>query len=313
MPADPMELVAPPADLAMAQAVRISRPSQASSDPPATASLLPQPSPRPSRWRSRVLAVAAFLIAWSAIALLWEIDAAQGWLNRRVLPPPSSFVVYLLHGPGAAGIGYNKVTYQQAIIDTLMRVGTGFLIGLTVAIGTATMICASRPVRLFVQPIVQTIAPIAPVAWIPLAISLLGIGSRAAILVVALAIFGGVATAAVAAFDSVPQEHLHAARLLGARGPLLWWQVILPAAAPALVTVARLSFFGAWMAVLAGEMAGISSGLGALIMLGQQQFNMNLVMVGVVTIGALGFAVDRLLLVAGRRIVWWEHRGRHPL
>jgi len=308
MSADPRALVASPADRLIEPAVRISRPARAHTDEIAPAAL----PPRPAVWRGRALAVAAFLIAWAAIALLWEIGAAQGWLNRRVLPPPSSFIVYLLHGPGAAGIGYNKVTYQQAIIDTLMRVATGFLIGLVAAIGVATLIWAWRPVRLFVQPIVQTIAPIAPVAWIPLAISLLGIGSPAAILVVALAIFGGVATAAVAAFDSVPQEHLHAARLLGARGPLLWWRVILPASAPALVTVARLSFFGAWMAVLAGEMAGISSGLGALIMLGQQQFNMNLVMVGVVTIGALGFAVDRLLLVAGRRIVWWEHRGRRP-
>jgi NitT/TauT family transport system permease protein len=68
------------------------------------------------------------------------------------------------------------------------------------------------------------------------------------------------------------------------------------------MTVARMSFFGAWM-------AGINSGLGALIMFGQQQFNMRLVMIGIVTIGLLGFLVDRLLLVFQKRLLWWENRG----
>jgi NitT/TauT family transport system permease protein len=57
-------------------------------------------------------------------------------------------------------------------------------------------------------------------------------------------------------------------------------------------------------------MAGINSGLGALIILGQQQFNMKLVMSGIVTIGILGFAVDQLLAWLGRRLIWWEGRSR---
>jgi ABC-type nitrate/sulfonate/bicarbonate transport system permease component len=63
------------------------------------------------------------------------------------------------------------------------------------------------------------------------------------------------------------------------------------------------------MAVLAGEMAGINSGLGALIMFGQQQFNMRLVMIGIVTIGLLGFLVDRLLIVFQKHLLWWENRA----
>jgi len=68
----------------------------------------------------------------------------------------------------------------------------------------------------------------------------------------------------------------------------------------------RMSFFAAWMAVLAGEMAGINSGLGYLIIMGQQMYNMQLVMVGIIAIGVVGFALDRLLLLAQRKIVWWE-------
>jgi ABC-type nitrate/sulfonate/bicarbonate transport system permease component len=63
------------------------------------------------------------------------------------------------------------------------------------------------------------------------------------------------------------------------------------------------------MSVLAGEMAGINSGLGSLVIMGQQQFQMKLVMAGLVTIGLLGFVFDRLLLLVRRRLLWWEARG----
>jgi len=116
-------------------------------------------------------------------------------------------------------------------------------------------------------PLARTIAQIAPVAWIPLAITVVGLGSGAAIFVVFMGIVGSATVAAVAALDDVPDEYRKVARLLGAAGANYWLRVIVPAAAPALVTTMRMSFFGAWMAVLAGEMAGISSGLGALISL----------------------------------------------
>jgi len=259
---------------------------------------------------SRAVAIGSFLMAWLVVGLLWELLAAKGILNGRVLVPPSSFLPYLMQGPGAAGIGYNKVTFDTAILATLMRVMVGFLLALAASLLGAILICAIRPFRLALLPLARTIAPIAPVAWIPLAITVVGLGSGSAIFVVFMGIVGSATVAAVAALDDVPDEYRKVARLLGAKGTSYWWRVIVPAAAPALVTTMRMSFFGAWMAVLAGEMAGINSGLGALIILGQQQFNMKLVMSGIVVIGVLGFVIDQLLAWLGRRLVWWE--SRHP-
>ncbi len=122
--------------------------------------------------------------------------------------------------------------------------------------------------------------------------------------------------ATAAAISSVPEELLKTARSLGLSGIRLWLWVVFPAVSPSLLTIIRVNFFAAWMAVLAGEMAGINSGLGALIILGQQQFNMKLVMAGIITIGIIGFAIDRLMLFLQRRLLWWEqgrltggHRG----
>lgn len=254
-----------------------------------------------------------FALAWLILGAIWEIGATRGWLNRRVLPPPSDLLPYLVTGNLTAGIGEGQTTLGGAIVDTLWRVSVGFLIGLIGSLVSAVLIVTVRPARLLFFPIIQTVAPIAPVAWIPLAISVAGIGSGAAVLIVVLTIFGSVTASAVAAFDAVPHEYITVGRLLGARGPRLLRRVILPAAAPRLMTVARMSFFGAWMAVLAGEMAGINSGLGALIMFGQQQFNMRLVMIGIVTIGLLGFLVDRLLLAFQKQLLWWEDRTKRQV
>lgn len=247
-----------------------------------------------------------FLLAWLLLAGLWELGTTVGFLNRNILPPPSVVIPYVIQGPGSAGIGPQQVSYGEAILKTLFRVITGLSLGLFAAIPLGVLLALVNPLKQFVMPMIQTIAPIAPVAWIPLAISLLGIGDQSAIFVVFMGVFAVMTIATAAAIEGVPPELIKTARSLGAKDYHLWLWIILPAISPSLLTIVRVNFFAAWMAVLAGEMAGINSGLGALIILGQQQFNMRLVMTGVITIGILGFAIDRLILLVQRQLLWWE-------
>jgi ABC-type nitrate/sulfonate/bicarbonate transport system permease component len=247
-----------------------------------------------------------FLVGWAVLALGWELGAATQILNPDILPPPSQVIPYLLGGDLSAGIGPQQVSYGEAIVRTLVRVTVGLTLGILAALPLGTVIVAIPAVRQFAMPIVQTIAPIAPVAWVPVAIALVGTGDQSAIFVVFMGIFAVMTLATVAAISAVPEELLKTARSLGVSGIDLWLQIVFPAAAPSLLTIVRVNFFAAWMAVLAGEMAGINSGLGALIILGQQQFNMKLVMAGIITIGIIGFAIDRLMLFVQRRLLWWD-------
>lgn len=277
------------------------------SKPVSTKLKLP-PRPRPVRPQplQRLVPIVSFLASWAAIALLWEIGAATGIINGDILPPPSKVVPYFIQGPGSAGIGPQQVSYGEAVISTLLRVSIGLILGILAAIPLGTVLAIVPWCRQFVMPMVQTIAPVAPVAWVPVAIALVGTGDSAAIFVVFMGVFAVMTLATAAAISNVPGELVKTAKSLGAKGGFLWTKVVLPSAAPSLITIVRVNFFAAWMAVLAGEMAGINSGLGALIVLGQQQFNMKLVMVGVITIGLLGFAIDRLLLLLQRRLLWWN-------
>lgn len=277
-------------------------------------SVAPAPPPlaigAPSRsWRrhaGKLSGPLSFLFAWAVLLGLWELGAALNWFSDRILPPPSQTIPFVLAGEAVVGFGTQRTGLLESIGVTLLRIAAGLVAGLVAAIGVAVLILQVKVLRALVLPIVQSIAPISPVAWVPFAIAIVGIGDGAAIFVVFMAIFGSMCCAAVAAFDAVPDEYRKVARSMSV-GPFeMWRTVLLPAAAPSLMTMVRMSFFAAWMAVLAGEMAGINSGLGYLIITGQQMYNMNLVMVGVIAIGVVGFALDRLLLVAQRRIVWWE-------
>jgi ABC-type nitrate/sulfonate/bicarbonate transport system permease component len=254
---------------------------------------------------SRVAPVAWFAIAWALLLGFWELGGATGFLNPKILPPPSETLPYLLSGAASIGFGTQRTGLFEAALITLGRVFMGFGAGLVCALLLGALIVEYKPLRRLALPIVQTLAPVSPVAWIPFAIVIVGIGAPAAVLVVFMAIFGSMTLASVAAFDGVPREYLKVAQNLATPKPRMWLRVMLPAAAPDIMTVARMSFFGAWMAVLAGEMAGINSGLGYLIIMGQQMYNMRLVMVGIVCIGLIGLTIDRLLLLAQRHIVWW--------
>jgi NitT/TauT family transport system permease protein len=256
-------------------------------------------------WRS----IAGLAGAWVLLATVWEAGARVGILNPAILPPPSQFIPYLIETSGAVGLGVNKVSYAAALVETVIRVGAGFGLGVGAGLVVGTLLSAVPWARAVGVPVAQILAPIAPIAWIPLAIVLFGTGDGAAVFVVFMGIAASMTLATVAALGGVPGEYIKSARSLGSKGWRLWLRVTLPAAAPGIATAVRLSFFAAWMSVLAGEMAGINSGLGSLVILGQQEFQMKLVMAGLVTIGLLGFLFDRSLLLIRRRVLWWETRG----
>lgn len=274
--------------------------------PPRASTGRPMKPTAASRYRAGFSTLAWFAAAWGLLVALWEIGAAHGVLNPQILPPPSQTLPYLLEGSTSIGFGVQRTSLLQATLATVLRIALGLSLGVTAALGCAALIFEFMPGRRLVMPIVQTLAPVSPVAWIPFAIAVVGIGAPAAVFVVFMAIFGSVTISAVAALDAVPNEYLKVAVTLGTPRRRIWRKVLIPAAAPAIMTTLRMSLFGAWMAVLAGEMAGINSGLGYLITMGQQMFNMKLVMVGIVTIGVIGFLMDRGMLLLQRRLIWWE-------
>jgi ABC-type nitrate/sulfonate/bicarbonate transport system permease component len=243
-----------------------------------------------------------FVLAWAAMLATWEAGAYGGWLNPQILPPPSETLPFALSGQVQVGFGQQRIGLTEAIVVTLLRVGAGMALGMLAALLLTVLVTELQALRQLALPIVQSLAPIAPVAWIPFTIVVVGIGGPAAVFIVFMAVFGTLTLSLVSALEQMPAEFLTIARQLRTPRLRLWLQVRLPAILPAAVTSVRMAFFGAWMAALAGEMAGINSGLGYMIVMAQQMYNMKIVMIGILAIGLIGFSVDRLLLALNHRL-----------
>lgn len=251
-----------------------------------------------------------FALAWALLLSAWEGGAWLGWLNPQILPPPSQTLPFALSGQVAVGFGQQRIGLTDAVAVTLLRVGAGMALGMLAALLLAVLVTEWRALRQLLLPVVQSLAPIAPVAWIPFTIVVVGIGGPAAVFIVFMAVFGTLSLSLISALDQMPAEYLAIARNLRTPRWRLWWHIRLPAILPAAITSLRMAFFGAWMAVLAGEMAGINSGLGYMIVMAQQMYHMKIVMTGIITIGLIGFSVDRVLLALNHQLTEWMYGHR---
>ena len=171
---------------------------------------------------------------------------------------------------------------------------------------TGILISASRTVSDFVLPVIRGLAPIAPIAWIPLGIVLFRIGNPTAVFVVFMGIYFILTISTVAAVKAVDERLIKTARSHGASRVQIWTRVIFPSILPQVFTMLRINFFAAWMAVLAAEMVGLKNGLGMMIILGREMFNTKLILLGMCMVGATGYFVDTLLVQIQRRILWWQ-------
>jgi len=273
---------------------------------------------RIGRGLSRVL-WAMFSIGF--FAGIWEVAWALGWANPLLLPPPHIFLGNFLEqaanfsptlrwqvGQDVSAAPSPLVSVLNTVLATLGRVATGLTLAtvfaLTLGIGIRRYIAVER----LTLPAVYFLAPVSPIAWLPIAIFLFGVGNAPAIFMVFIALFFTMTLATIAEIDAVNPNFVNAARIMGATRGQIYRRVIIPAILPGLFTVLRLNMFAAWMVVLLAEATGVGSGLGQIIMLARNTFNPSLVFFTVTIIGLLGFTCDMLLRWVQDRFLFWSTR-----
>jgi NitT/TauT family transport system permease protein len=251
-------------------------------------------------------AAAAALVPWIVLVAVWELVAARGWMSTTLFPPPSSFIRFAIESDFKVGFGREAMAIHVAILASAWRVVMGLMIGFVAAVATGILVSMSKVASAALLPIVRGLAPIAPIAWIPVGIVLFGIGDPTAIFVVFTGVYFLLTLSTVAAVQSVDQRLVKTARTFGASRGQVWAWVVFPAVLPQVFTMLRINFFAAWMAVLAAEMVGLKNGVGMIVILGREMFNPNLIMLGICIIGVTGYAVDALLLFVQRKVLWWK-------
>ena len=179
------------------------------------------------------------------------------------------------------------------VVASLFRVSWGYLLAVLTAVPLGLLLGWYRRGERALNPLLQLLRPISPLAWIPISILWFGIGDLAAIFLIFLASFLPLTVASMNAVRNVPSTLLNAGRNFGLSNPRLLASVILPAALPQLIVALRISLGVAWLVVVAAEMIAVNSGLGFLIVDARNAGNRyDLVVAGMVMIGLIGLVLD---------------------
>ena len=206
----------------------------------------------------------------------------------------------LVPGPWAVALALGELTERgllfRYVVASLFRVTWGYLLAALVAIPAGMAIGLMPRVEAALNPLLQVLRPISPLAWIPVAILWFGVGDGAAVWLIFVASFFAILVAVVQGVHNVDLVHYNAGRNFGLEGVRLVTTVLLPAILPQLIVGLRIALGIAWLVVVAAEMIAVSSGLGFLIIDARNAGNRyDLVVAGMVMIAAVGLLLDRLM------------------
>ncbi len=228
------------------------------------------------------LGAAAVLIA------IWHVSCALGVVSEDTPTP-----LQTLRALGQLAASDRLWTDS---IASLFRVTGGFYLAAGVGIPLGLWIGWSTRGFLALNPVIQGLRPISPIAWIPFAILWFGIGDVAGVFLIFYASFFPITVGTVAAVRNISLVHQRSAQNFGLRGLELFRRVVLPAAMPQIITSLRIALGVAWLVIVAAEMVGMDSGLGYLI---NDARNMgkryDLVAATMIVIGLIGIALDVLV------------------
>ena len=248
-------------------------------------------------WRFNVLWAAAgiglFLFIWTAIALR---------LGNPVLLPTPALVLEGFHRLLADGY------LVKDVLASLKRVFVGFLIASVIGVPLAMLLAYFVPLRRLILPLVTLVRPIPPIAWIPIAILWFGIGDKPSFFITAIAAFFPIFLNAFFGGTSVEEQHLNAARCLGAKKAALVVRIMFPSALPMIWTGLKIGLGQSWMAVVTAELIAAQSGLGYMIQVSRLNLETSYVLVGMVTIGVLGSLMGAGLASVERYILPWKQK-----
>ncbi|MFF2493584.1 ABC transporter permease [Agromyces sp. NPDC058064] len=247
-------------------------------------------SPRRRMLALNLISVAAGILLW------WALSAA----GLR-LPSPVEVAVR----------GWELLVDGTLLSDTvasLTRVLIGFALGTLVAIPVGFLMGWYAWARGLVEPWIQFFRTIPPLAIIPLAIVLLGIGEEPKILVIFLAAFFACVISTFQGVVNIDRTLINAARVLGTKDAGIFLRVVVPASVPFILVGMRVGLGAAWATLVAAELIAAQAGLGYRMQQAQLYYDLPTIFVGLIVIGILGLLMDRVLLYAETKLTGWQER-----
>lgn len=189
---------------------------------------------------------------------------------------------------------------------TFSRVLVGYAIALVCSIPVSFLMAWYKPVRSFIDPFIQFLRCIPPIAYVPLVVAAMGVGEPAKYFIIFLACFLTMTVTIYQGVKNVDLTLVKAAYTFGAKDRNLFLDVIVPSAFPFILTAMRLGIGAALTTVVAAELTGAQYGLGALVQNQAQSLAFDYAISGIVMLGAFGILFDKLLLSVEKKLTRWK-------
>ena len=256
--------------------------------------------PASARHIKHILSLVCGVLIWWLLSLMPGVGvilAGPQDIIRKALPE--------LLNDGSSG-EFERFLLVKHIRWSFQRVLLGWAIAFAAAIPTAFLMGWYRTFRDIVDPWIQFLRTIPPIALIPMVILLMGTGEKAKITVIFITAFLVMTVTIYQGIRNLDYTLVKAAYTFGANDFSIFVRVVVPYTFPYILTAARLGVSTALTTLIAAEMTGTFYGLGSMIQTAQIYFRMDKVMLGIICIGIIGFILDRLLLLAEKKLTRWQ-------
>ena len=265
-------------------------------------SAAPEQPGRLLRWND---SLTRFALSWPfplAVLLLWYLAAEFEWLPPQILP-----------SPGMVGATFIDLVRSGELPDNLLislwRVLGGFLAGGVAGIALGVAMGLSPTARDYLYPTFRLVAQVPSLGWLPLLMMLVGIGEALKIILISKAAFVPITLNTCKGLQGVSNRFIEVARVYRFTRWQLLTKVVFPAALPQIWNGIRYGLTHAWLALVAVELLASSEGLGFMIVYGRQLYQLDVVLAAVVVVGAIGFALDKILALIEQRLLRWRRDG----
>ena len=237
--------------------------------------------------------------------IIWEVASRVGFWPRFLFPAPSEVLQTLLQG-------FADRTFLFGILASLRRILLGYSISLVAGVLLGLGISRNRFIAETIGSLILGLQTLPSICWLPLALLWFGLNESAIIFVVVMGALLSITTATESGIKNAPPLLIKAGQNMGARGPRLLFEVIIPAALPSIITGMKQGWSFAWRSLMAGELLYGSVGLGNLLTVGRELNDMSQVLAVMLIIIVIGLCTDYLVftrLEKGMRRRWGFESG----
>lgn len=245
------------------------------------------------QWTWMIFSIFLFLVVWKLISL-----SKKGGI---VFSSPEIIFATLIKS-------VQEIEFWRHVGISVFRVISGFLLAFVAAIPVALLMGWYFIIRSILDPWVQFIRSIPPIAYLPLVVVAAGVGESSKITVIFIGSFLVMLVTIYQGVLNVDETLIKAGQVLGANDRETFFTIVVPASLPFIMTALRLGLATSLTSLVAAEMTGASEGLGTMIQTAGQYFQMHIVLMGVMIIGVLGMILEKLIKLLEKRLTGWQEK-----